>query len=73
MTPEGALKRHSMSFGGHVGARCSHKKDAYLQADRTEIGAYHLFAGGAFKAATLDRSVTPPGAWLSHIGFPQWR
>jgi hypothetical protein len=36
------------------------REDRYLQADYAKVAVFDLPADLAFKAATLDRSVTPP-------------
>jgi hypothetical protein len=67
MTPGGALKRPSMSLATGRGASQESEEHADLQEDRAEIGVGRDVPAHAFKAATLDRYVTPPGLYSSQI------
>jgi hypothetical protein len=56
-----------MPFGSRSRASRPQQLQPYLQGNRCASARSSDVRGHAFKAATLDRSVTPPDAWLSHI------
>jgi hypothetical protein len=67
MTSEDAPKRHSMSFDGRPRGLVNTHQKYDLQPDLDAIGARDHIPDQAFKAATLDRSVTPPCVYSSQI------
>jgi hypothetical protein len=61
MTFDDALERLSMSFRATRSSSSVSPKDPHLQGNHGCINLIRDLPAHAFKAATLDRSVTPPG------------